>query len=108
MSDDLSLAALLGEAPKTPDPGFRFDVLARVSERAAKREAWTRGLMQVATFTAVGLLLALVQVASVSAGAWTPVLSAGGALAVSGVFALVVILGPKAALARARAVFGGA
>lgn len=108
MSDDLSLAALLGEAPKIPDPGFRFDVLARVSARAARREAWTRGLMQVAAFTAVGLLVALVQFASVSAGAWTPVLSAAGALAVSAVFALVVIQGPKAALARVRMVFAGA
>ncbi|HVK79607.1 MAG TPA: hypothetical protein VM915_03255 [Verrucomicrobiae bacterium] len=108
MSDDLSLAALLGEAPKTPDPGFRFDVLARVSARAARREAWTRGLMQVAAFTAVGLLVALVQFGSVSSGAWTPVLSVAGALAASGVFALVVIQGPKAALARARTVFGAA
>jgi peptidoglycan/LPS O-acetylase OafA/YrhL len=108
MSDDLSLAALLGEAPKTPDPGFRFNVLARVSQRAARREAWTRGLMQVAAFTAMGLLLALVQYASVSAGAWIPVLSVAGALSASAVFALVVIQGPKAALARARTVFGGA
>lgn len=108
MSDDLSLAALLGEAPTTPDPAFRFDVLARVSARAARREAWTRGVMQVAAFTALGMLLALVQYASVSAGAWMPILSVAGALAVSAVFALVVIQGPKAALARARTVFAGA
>jgi len=84
MSDDLSLAALLGEAPKTPDPGFRFDVLARVSARAARREAWTRGLMQVAAFTAVGLLAALVQFASVSSGAWIPVLSGVGRVCARG------------------------
>ena len=105
MHDDLSLAALLGEAPKTPDPGFRLDVFARVNERARRRAAYGRAMLQVATFTAIGLVLALVQWASADAGAWLPMLGAAGALAAAGVFALAVIEGPKAALMRASSVF---
>lgn len=104
MHDDLSLAALLGEAPKTPDPGFRLDVFARVTENARRRAAHGRAMLQVAAFTAIGLVLALVQTASMDAGAWMPLLGVAGALAATGVFALAVIEGPKAALARATSV----
>lgn len=103
MHDDRALAALLGEAPKTPDPGFRIDVFARMSERAQRRAAHARAALHVAAFTALGILLALVQSASAHAGAWMPMLAAAGALLVSGVFALAVIEGPKAALARSAA-----
>ena len=99
MHDDLSLAALLGEAPKTPDPGFRFDVFARVSERRRRRAALERGALQVAAFTAIGLVLALIQFASAETGAWAPMLGAAGALAVSGAVAFTLIKGPRAALA---------
>lgn len=102
MHDDLSLAGLLGQAPNTPDPGFRLDVFARVTARDQRRAAFGRAMLQVAAFTAIGLVLALVQNASVDAGAWAPMLGAVGALVVSGLFALVVIQGPKAALARLR------
>lgn len=105
MHDDLSLAALLGEPPKTPDPGFRLDVFARVSENARRRAAHGRAMQQVAAFTAVGLVLALVQSASADAGAWLPLLGSLGALAAAGVFAVTMIQGPKAALARASSVF---
>lgn len=105
MRDDLSLAALLGEAPQTPDPGFRFDVFARMAEQERRRKARQRGMQQVAMFTAMGLVLALIQTASAHAGAWTPLLGVAGALALSGAFAFAVIVGPKAALARAASVF---
>ena len=103
MSDDLSLAALLGQVPKTPDPVFRFDVFARMAarERAAPRARHAA----VAAFTALGLVLAIIQPASADAGAWAPLLGAAGALAVSGAFAFALIAGPKAALARAASVF---
>ena len=104
MHDDLSLAALLGEAPKTPDPAFRFDVFARMSARERRNKAHGRAMLQVAAFTAVGLVLALVQTAGAEAGAWSPVLSAAGALALTGVLAFALIH-PKAALARAASVF---
>lgn len=101
MHDDRALAALLGEPPTTPDPGFRLDVFARVTERAQRRAAHGRAMQQVAMFTAIGVVLALVQNASADAGAWTPLLGVTGALAVAGVFALTLIQGPKAVLARA-------
>jgi hypothetical protein len=103
MHDDLSIAALLGEAPKTPDPGFRVDVFARMSERVQRRAAYARAMLHVAAFTAAGIVLALVQSASVDAGAWMQMLGVAGALLGAGVFALAVIEGPKAALARAGA-----
>jgi hypothetical protein len=105
MHDDLSLAALLGEAPPALDPGFRIDVFVRAAARARRRAARARAMQQIAAFTAIGLIAALVQNASVLSGAWTPMLGATGALAVSGVFALVVIEGPKAALARSTSMF---
>lgn len=106
MTDDTSLAALLGEAPTSTDPRFRVDVLARVKARAARRSAWRRGVLRVAGFTAAGLLAALVQSASVDAGAWAPLLISAGALATAGSFALMVISGPRAALTHALSAFG--
>jgi len=102
--DDLALAALLGEAPRTPDPGFRLDVFARMTARAHKRAAVERALLQVAAFTALGLVVGLVQFASMEAHALLPVLGVAGALALACAFALAVIAGPKAALARVSAV----
>ncbi|HRP11728.1 MAG TPA: hypothetical protein PLK37_11880 [Terricaulis sp.] len=108
MHDDLSLAALLGEAPKTPDPAFRFDVFARVSAHERRSAAHGRAMLQVAVFTAIGAVLALVQTAGAEAGAWAPMLGATGALAVTGIIAFTLIAGPKAALARAASVFRAA
>ena len=105
MHDDATLAALLGDAPAGSDPRFRLDVFARVFARARRRAARQRALLQLAAFTAAGLMLALVQNASVDAQAWAPFLGAAGALAVSGAFALAAIEGPKAALARAGSAF---
>lgn len=99
MHDDVSLAALLGEPPQTPDPGFRFDVFARMAERARRRAALERGALQVAAFTAIGLILALIQFGSVAAGAWGPMLACLGALVLTAAVAFTVIRGPKAALA---------
>jgi hypothetical protein len=107
MHDDRSLAALMGAAPQTPDPSFRLEVFARVAARAQRRAALKRAVLQLVVFTALGIMVALVQSAGADAGAWTPVLAAAGALAVAGAFAVTVITGPKAAISRATMVLRG-
>lgn len=99
MVDDRELANLLGEAPTTPDPGFRFDVFARVTERKRRREAFERAVLQTAAFTALGLVVPVVQVAGLSEHMLMPILGAVGALAGVGLVAFV-LASPKAALAR--------
>lgn len=104
MSDDLDLANLLGEAPSAaPDPGFRYDVFARVAERARRRAALSRGLNRIATFTAIGLGLAIAQAAGLTFDAAQPILVASGALLCAAAVATLTIGGPKAVLARSRA-----
>ncbi|MGH6949873.1 MAG: hypothetical protein ACREH4_03315, partial [Vitreimonas sp.] len=84
MSDDLDLANLLGEAPPdAPDPGFRYDVFARVASRARRRGSLHRAANQVAVFAAIGLVFPLAQVAGLSWQAAQPVLLAAGVLALA-------------------------
>lgn len=107
MNDDRELADLLGEAPaRSPDPGFRFNVLARVSERAQRRAAMSRALNQVAVFAAIGLIFPIAQAAGLDWTSARPMLIAGAALATAGAVALVTILGPRTVLHRSRALFG--
>jgi hypothetical protein len=104
MSDDLELAKLLGEAPpQAPDPGFRFDVFARVSERARRRAAWGRAANQVAAFAAVGLVFPLGQTAGLTWQTAQPVLLAAAALTTAAAVALLTIQGSRGVLARSRA-----
>lgn len=102
--DDLLMADLLGEAPATPDPGFRFDVLARASIRARRRAALSKALNQVAFFSAVGLVFPVLGMLGVTWENAQPVLLAVGLLAFGVAVASVSILGPRAVLARSRAI----
>ena len=104
MSDDIDLASLLGEAPpEGPDPGFRFDVFARVAERARRRAAFTRALNRIALFAAIGLIFPLAQAAGFSWQAAQPVLLAAGAITAAAAVAVLTIQGPRGVLARSRA-----
>lgn len=100
--DDLLMADLLGEAPKTPDPAFRYDVLVHVSERARRRRAMSRALNQVALFSAIGLVFPILDAFGVTWESAAPVGLAAGVLALGLVAASLSILGPRAVLARSR------
>ncbi|MEZ5957418.1 MAG: hypothetical protein R3C27_09445 [Hyphomonadaceae bacterium] len=104
MSDDLELAALLGEAPHTPDPGFRFDVLQLAAGRARRRTSRRRALRLVLISTLIGLVFPLTQAFGVGFQEVQPLLLVAATLAVAYVLALLTIEGPRAALARSRAV----
>ncbi len=104
MSDDIELANLLGAAPpEAPDPGFRFDVFARVNARARRRASLSRAANQIAAFAAIGLIFPLAQTAGFNWQTAQPVLWAAGALAVAAATALLTIQGPRGVLARSRA-----
>lgn len=103
MSEDLDLAALLGEAPKTPDPGFRFDVLQRTALRASRRASRQRALRLVLVSTLVGLIFPLAHVFGVGFREVQPLLLVAAVLGLAYVLALLTIEGPRAALARSRA-----
>jgi hypothetical protein len=104
MNDDLDLAALLGEAPKTPDPGFRFDVLKLTAMRAHRRTARQRAFRLVLISTLIGLIFPLAHVFGVGFHELQPLLLVAGVLGLAYVLALLTIEGPRAALARSRAV----
>ena len=103
MSDDLELADLLGEAPRAPDPGFRFDVLSQVAARNRRRAAQARALKQFAVCAALGLAFPVIQAAGLDWGDVQPVLIAAGALTAAAAAALLTIQGPGLVLARSRA-----
>lgn len=104
MTEDLELAALLGEAPKTPDPGFRFDVLQLTAVRANRRTSRHRAFRLVLISTLIGLIFPLAQVFGVGFRELQPLLLVAGVLGLAYVLALLTIEGPRAALARSRAV----
>ena len=103
MSDDLELAALLGEAPRTPDPGFRFDVLSLTAERARRRQARQRVFRTTALFALVGLVFAAAHTLGVGLAEFQPLLLVAGVLGLAYVLALWTLEGPRAVLARSRA-----
>lgn len=78
--NDNELADLLGEAPRTPDPGFRLDVLARMTHRAQRRAALRRGAKVFALFTLIGLAVPVAQGLGFTASDAQPLLAAGGLL----------------------------
>jgi hypothetical protein len=61
MSDDLELAALLGEAPGETDVAFRIGALTRAGLRQRRRAARLRAARTLALFTGVGALFALAE-----------------------------------------------
>ncbi len=105
MSDDRNLADLLGETPRTPDPGFRFDVFARIAERAHRRATFVRGAQYMVLFALIGLAVPLVQALGLTWAGLQPLALAAGILAVAYVAAMLAIAGPRPLLARSRALF---
>ena len=102
MSDDLELAALLGEAPRTPDPGFRFDVLSLTSQRARRRASRQRGFRLILIFTLIGLIFPLAHAFGVGFTEVQPLLLVAGVLGLAYVLARLTIDGPRAVLERSR------
>jgi len=103
MNDDLALASLLGDAPPQPDPGFRFDVFARISARARRRVATARALRLLALTLGLGLIVPLARVLGLSLDELAPVLLVAAVLGLSYLLALFAMGGPAAVLARSRA-----
>ena len=107
MNDDLELAALLGDAPRTPDPGFRFDVLTLTAERARRGEARQRAFRTTTTFALIGLIFPLAHTFGLGLAQLQPLLLVAGVLGLAYVLALWTLEGPRAVLARSRAVWRG-
>lgn len=104
MNNDVELANLLGEAPPDrPDPGFRFDVFARLSERARRRAALDRAFRRLAVFAVLGAAFPIAQAAGLTLQAAQPVLLSVGLLALAWALALLTIAGPRGVLAYSRA-----
>ena len=103
MTDDRELADLLGEAPRTPDPAFRFDVLTHVGLRARRRAALERAITQVLTFTAIGLAFPAARGLGITWHALQPIALAAGVIGFAYLLAVLTIQGPKPLLARSRA-----
>jgi hypothetical protein len=104
MTDDSEMAELLGEAPKTPDPGFRIDVVARVAARARRRAALDRAWKQIVTFTLIGVAFPIAQAFGVTWHSAQPLLLVGAVLVSAYLFAALTIQGPGPLLARSRAI----
>lgn len=104
MSDDLDLANLLGEAPNTPDPAFRFDVMARTAERARRRASHQKAYRIMLASTLLGLVFATGQALGLGYHHLQPLLLVAGVLGLAYVLALITISGPRAVLARSRAI----
>jgi len=104
MSDDLELAGLLGEAPRTPDPGFRVDVIGRVAARAQRRAAMRRGAATAGAFAMLGLVFPLAGAFGLTWAAIQPLATVAGVLGLAYVLALLTIEGPGAVLARSRTI----
>lgn len=102
MRDDM-LAELLGEAPRGPDPGFRFDVFALIAARARRRSALRRAVKTMLRFAALGLVFPLAGAAGLTMETLRPFLLLAGVLGCAALFALVSIEGPRGVLARSRA-----
>jgi hypothetical protein len=103
--DDLEMAALLGEPPPhRPDSGFRYDVFARITGRARRRAAFRRAATYTTVFAALGLAFPAVRAVGLTVADIQPLLMVAGALGLAYVLALTTIEGPRALLARSRAV----
>lgn len=100
MNDD-ELANLLGEAPATPDPAFRYDVFARVAIEARRRAARRRAVNIVAASTAVGLFCALAQAGGFTVEAAQPLFYAAAVAALIYLLADEARKSSQSALARA-------
>ncbi len=102
MTDDLHMADLLGKAPKTPDPGFRIDVLARVAARSRRYAAFDRAWKQVVICTLIGVAVPIAQAFGLTWQSLQPVALTAAVLAFAYLFAALTIQGPGPLLARSR------
>jgi hypothetical protein len=102
---DEDLANLLGEKPATPDPAFRFDVLARAAQHAQRAAARTRALNIILVSSAVGAFFALTPAVGFRVENAEPLLYAAAAVASAFVFAQETVKGRRSPFARAFAQF---
>ncbi len=107
MSGDRMMADLLGEVPHTPDPGFRFEVFARMSERARRRAALRGALKTTGLFACLGLVFPLAGAAGLEFADVRPFVLVVSVLAAAYMFALFALEGPGGVLARSRALVRG-
>ncbi|WP_395645758.1 hypothetical protein [Terricaulis sp.] len=105
--NDHELADLLGEPPRTPDPGFRVDVFARITEAARRRAALQRAFRQVGAFALIGLVIAAAQTFGLTWDAAQPVVIAAVFVGAAYLFAHLTMAGPGAVLGRSRAALRG-
>jgi hypothetical protein len=103
MTDDLHMAELLGQAPRTPDPSFRIDVISRVAARARRRATLERALRQVVMFTLLGAVFPIAQAFGLTWETAQPLLLAVAVLVLAYLLAALTIQGPRPLLARSRA-----
>lgn len=101
--NDLEMAELLGETPRTPDPGFRLDVQARVAVKARRRAALARAWKHVVVFTLIGVAFPIGQAFGITWHSIEPLFLVGAVLAFAYLFAVLTIQGPRPLLARSRA-----
>ena len=107
MSDERTIADLLGTTPRTPDPGFRFDVFARVAAHARRRaQIWT-ALRQIMLFAALGAFAAVLQRAQLNWSELQPALFSAGTLIGAALVSSVLIGGPRRLRADAAAALRG-
>ena len=100
---DEDLANLLGEKPATPDPAFRFDVLARAAQRAQRRAAQVRAVNITLISCAVGGFFALSQTFGFRIETAQPLIYALVAIGCAYVLAQETIKGRRSPFARAFA-----
>lgn len=105
--NDNELADLLGEAPKTPDPAFRVDVFARITETARRRSAYMRAFRQAGAFVLLGLLIAAAQAFGLNWDSARPVVLVAVVVGAAYLFAHLTMQGPGAVVARSRAALRG-
>lgn len=96
---DEELADLLGAAPASPDPAFRYDVFARVIVHDRRNAARRRAVHIVAASTALGLFCGLAQAAGFTAHTALPLIYAAAAAGMT--YALAVQARKSTALIRA-------
>ncbi len=100
---DEEFANLLGEKPATPDPGFRFDVLARAAQHAQRRAAHIRTVNIVLISCAVGAFFAMSQALGFTIETAQPLFYAFVAVACAFILAQETIKGRRSPFARAFA-----
>jgi len=100
---DEELADLLGEKPATPDPAFRFDVLARAAQHAQRRAAHIRALNIMLISCTVGAFFALGQGLGFRIETAEPLIYAVAAIGCAWLLAQETIKGRRSPFVRAFA-----